>query len=292
MPEAFSLGPLLIPTRAAGFILLLLLAFWLVRRIALALKEDSDRYVQAAERSAWLGLLAARLVFALLNWASYSERPWTVLYFWQPGYSLVAGIIVAVVFLLFKVYQQDLASRKNMLLSLTAGFAVPVLIFSGLLLSMNRFAAPGVVVPGKMLPASIVSDLKGQPVGFADSAAKGRVVNFWATWCPPCRREMPLLESVYQQYREQGIEIIGVATDSDRQLIEDYVNRVGVNYPVWQDFIRADGNQSGMKRLSQQFGVVGYPTTFFVDAKGVVQSSYVGELNLALLNQRIAGIKP
>jgi len=292
MPEAFTLGPLLIPTRAASFILSLLLLFWLVQRIAAYLKTDVQRSVEIAEQSAWLGLLAARMVFALFNLSSYSDRPWTVLYFWQPGYNIVAGVLVAGAYIGYRVIQQPRVERKALVASLMGGLSLPAVLLAGVLLSMNRFADGDVVVPGRALPVVQAQAINGRPVSFSEYAGNGLVVNFWATWCPPCRREMPLLESVYQEFKKQGVVVLGIATDAEWKTVQEYLAKRGVNYPVWQNRLLAESGGATASTLSGRFGVVGFPTTFFIDAQGVVQSSYVGELNRALLDQRIAVIRP
>jgi thiol-disulfide isomerase/thioredoxin len=158
---------------------------------------------------------------------------------------------------------------------------------------MNRFVDAEIFVPGDALPGGqLATDLNGEPVSFTDFSGKGMVVNFWATWCPPCRREMPLLEEIYDKYKSQNIVVIGVSVDSARDTAKKYVESVGVSYPVWGNVARNGNGAARATRLSSMFGVVGFPTTFFVDANGIIQSSYVGELNLAILNKRISKLVP
>jgi cytochrome c biogenesis protein CcmG/thiol:disulfide interchange protein DsbE len=293
MPEAFSIGPFLIPTRTAGFLLMALLALWIVHRVANYLKTDFNLCVRIGEQGLWVGIVASRLSFALLNWSSFSAKPWSVLYLWQPGYSFSAGIITALAHILYRIYRQEAKQRRAIISSLSAGFTLPVLLFIGMLLTINQFVDTEIFIPGDTVPGDrVTADLYGKPVSFADFSGKGLVINFWATWCPPCRREMPLLEEVYDKYKSKGIVVIGVAMDGSPEAIRNYIESVGVTYPIWGNIMANNSGVSSGASLSNMFGVVGFPTTFFVDADGVIQSSYVGELNLAILNNRIPELMP
>jgi thiol-disulfide isomerase/thioredoxin len=274
-----------------GFIFLAMLALWLTGLAAARLNTDRHLCAHIAERGIGAGLVFSRLGFAFLNPDSYTEKPWTVLYFWQPGYSLVTGAIAALMYIAFQVHAQSHESRKVIVRAIGHGFIVPIVLFSGLLMTMNRFLDEQLYVPGERIPDYPVIDLAGKPVALTDLAGKGLVVNFWATWCSPCRREMPLLENIHNSYRERNIVVIGVSVDASRQTIVKYIGSSGINYPIWQD-VHTPGNTEHTTSLADHFGVKGYPTTLFIDAKGVIQSSYVGELNLAILNQRIATLIP
>jgi thiol-disulfide isomerase/thioredoxin len=292
MPEAFSIGPFLIPTRTAGFLLLALFALWTVHRVAIYLKADVNLCVRIGEQGLWIGIVASRLSFVLLNWSSFSAKPWTILYLWQPGYSFSVGLVAALAYIFYRIYRQEVERRRAVVSSLSAGFALPVLLFIGMLITMNQFVDVEIYIPGDTVPNDKVTDLYGEPASFADFVGNGLVVNFWATWCPPCRREMPLLEEVYNKYKSRNITVIGVSVDNSRDAIKNYVESVSVTYPIWEDSVIRSNNLPGGTSLSSMFGVVGFPTTFFIDANGVIQSSYVGELNLAILNKRISGLIP
>jgi cytochrome c biogenesis protein CcmG/thiol:disulfide interchange protein DsbE len=242
MPEAFSIGPFLIPTRTAGFLLLALFALWTVHRVAIYLKADVNLCVRIGEQGLWIGIVASRLSFVLLNWSSFSAKPWTILYLWQPGYSFSVGLVAALAYIFYRIYRQEVERRRAVVSSLSAGFALPVLLFIGMLLTMNRFVDVEIYIPGDTVPNDKVTDLYGEPASFADFVGKGLVVNFWATWCPPCRREMPLLEEVYNKYKSRNITVIGVSVDNSRDAIKNYVESVSVTYPIWEDSVIRSNN--------------------------------------------------
>ncbi len=101
-------------------------------------------------------------------------------------------------------------------------------------------------------------DQDGQ-LGIADLAGKPVVVNFWASWCVPCRDEAPVLQKTYERYRDQGLVVLGVDVNDFRQDARRFMKRYGITYPVVYD-----GKGSTVGR----WGVRGFPETFFVDRTG------------------------
>lgn len=287
MPEAFPIGPFLVSTRVAGFFVTAFLAVWLVRRTALFLKVDAALAARIAEHSLWTGIFASRLGYVIWNWTAFEDKPWTALYLWQPGYSFVAGLSTALIYILYCIYKQNAALRHPIAATLCAGFTIPVLLYAGIFVTMNKFVDASILAPGDSIPQYELIDLKGNPVGFEDFKGNGIIVNFWATWCAPCRREMPLLESIYQEYKNQRIAIIGISVGESRETALRYVDSIGVTYPIWGDQVRPGQNNTKTTVLSDRFNVVGLPTTFFIDRNGTIASSYVGELNRAILQERV-----
>jgi peroxiredoxin len=104
-----------------------------------------------------------------------------------------------------------------------------------------------------------LSDLRGRPV----------IVNFWASWCPPCREEMPALERVYQAYQDQGALVLGVnsTVQDDRQKALDFAAEQGLTFPILFD---------STGEVTQQYGVRALPTTYFIDAQGIIQEVIAG----------------
>ncbi len=133
------------------------------------------------------------------------------------------------------------------------------------------FLAPDFSLPNEDGEFIQLSDLKGQPV----------LLNIWATWCPPCRAEMPAMESVYQDYRAEGFTIVAVnAADQDNfESAKEFVRANGLTFPVVFD-------ESG--QVSRQYQVRALPTSFFIDAQGIIQEVVVGgPMSEALLRIRV-----
>jgi len=102
------------------------------------------------------------------------------------------------------------------------------------------------------------------------SSLKGKVVllDFWATWCPPCRAEVPHFKKLYDQYKGKGLEIIGLALDEEGEAaVRPFAQQNGIHYPL------AIGSQD----LAQSYGgIFGIPTTFLIDKQGKIAQKYVG----------------
>lgn len=121
---------------------------------------------------------------------------------------------------------------------------------------------------------------------------KAVVLNFWATWCPPCRREMPLLDSVQAEFKDRGLVVVGVNLNEAPQTVAAYIRQVGVSYPTWRD---TPVGQSGFDRTSAlyaRFGGVGLPTTLFIAPDGTVRSRQIGELSRGVLLSNVRAILP
>jgi cytochrome c biogenesis protein CcmG/thiol:disulfide interchange protein DsbE len=94
-----------------------------------------------------------------------------------------------------------------------------------------------------------------------DLAGSPYVLNFWATWCEPCRTEMPAFEKTWQRYRDRGVVVIGVLFNDDPEEARDFASELGVTYPLVVD----DNDE-----LAIELGVRGLPQTFFVDSDGYI----------------------
>jgi thiol-disulfide isomerase/thioredoxin len=126
---------------------------------------------------------------------------------------------------------------------------------------------------GQMRPTFEIADLEGQPRNVSEWDDHVLLINFWATWCPPCKKEMPAFIELQEQYAEQGFKVIGIALD-DQQSVQDFADTIGVNYPLL--IAEYDGID-----LSRSYGnhVGALPFSAFVDRQGKVVSTHMGELS-------------
>jgi thiol-disulfide isomerase/thioredoxin len=129
------------------------------------------------------------------------------------------------------------------------------------------------------LPEFTLADLDGQPRAIRDWSDRALVINFWATWCAPCRREMPLLDQLQAERQGDNFEVIGIAVDRLAD-VEAYLAESGVTYPILV------GQQDAME-AAEQFGpgFLGLPFTIFTAPGGSVLKFHAGELHLADLRQ-------
>lgn len=120
---------------------------------------------------------------------------------------------------------------------------------------------------GKMAPDFSLQDLEGKPVKLSDLRGKAVLLNFWATFCGPCKVEMPWLIELQNKYGPQGLQIVGVALDdSGKDTIEKFAKTMGVNYMILQ----------GQDSVGDAYGAVGLPATYFIDRNGKIIDSALG----------------
>jgi len=161
-----------------------------------------------------------------------------------------------------------------------------ILIISILLLTLltsckkqdeESVVAPPPPIPLKPIGKSAAApdfslvDMQGKPISLKSYRGKVVVLNFWATWCPPCRKEVPDLVVIQKEYQAKGVEIIGIAMEREGKLaLTPFVERQGINYRVALD----DGRVSNLYD-----GIDAIPTTFFIDKKGLIRQKVEGGLS-------------
>jgi peroxiredoxin len=115
-------------------------------------------------------------------------------------------------------------------------------------------------------PLSLV-DLHSQPVSLAGMAGSTVLVNTWATWCPPCRQEMPDLEAYYLAHRGQNFHLVAINIGETPQAVEAFANRSGLSFDVWLD---------PEQQALEAFHTVALPSSFVIDAEGTVRLAWSG----------------
>ncbi len=124
---------------------------------------------------------------------------------------------------------------------------------------------------GLPVPAYTAMSLAGDTVSIAGQRGKVVLLNVWATWCHPCRDEIPELQGIHEKYRARGLELVGVSVDTDGadETIREFMRDYSMTYPVWRD---------PGERVSAQFHIVGVPTTFLIDREGVLRWRKTGPI--------------
>jgi peroxiredoxin len=120
---------------------------------------------------------------------------------------------------------------------------------------------------GEAAPDFLLPALDGPDVRLSDLRGKAVIVNFWATWCAPCRRELPQFVAAYDRYKGQGLVILGVNVQENRDTVRAEAQDFGIDYPLPID---ADGS------VVDSYKLLGLPTTYFIDRQGIVRSVYRG----------------
>lgn len=140
-----------------------------------------------------------------------------------------------------------------------------------------------VVAVGELAPNFVLKDLDGNEIELKELRGKGIFLNFWATTCPPCLDEMPYMETGYQKYQDEGIEILAVNVNDQRIRIEKFVTGMGLSYPILLD----PGSQ-----VNQVYGVRELPVTFLIDENGVVIERSIGGLPENMVDDYLQQIVP
>ncbi|WP_163582758.1 thiol-disulfide oxidoreductase ResA [Gracilibacillus saliphilus] len=117
----------------------------------------------------------------------------------------------------------------------------------------------------------------------SDLEGKGVMLNFWATYCEPCEREMPYMEELYPKYKEQGVEIVAVSVDATELVIDKFVDHYNLSFPILHD---------KDSQVLDAYGIRPLPTTYFIDENGVVVDRVLGELSLERLEGYLQEIVP
>jgi cytochrome c biogenesis protein CcmG/thiol:disulfide interchange protein DsbE len=114
--------------------------------------------------------------------------------------------------------------------------------------------------------AFALKDLKGNTVRLSDLKGKVVMVEFWATWCPPCRMAVPELEDIYARYKDRGFALVAISMDTSEERVAEFVKEEGINYTVVMD----DGD------VSSRYGVISIPVAFILDKEGNIVSKHMG----------------
>ncbi len=140
--------------------------------------------------------------------------------------------------------------------------------------------------PGSEVTDFELVDLDGELQRFSSLRGSPVIVNFWATWCPPCRAEMPLLQAFFEEHRGDGLVILGIDAGESVEVVEPFLMETEITYPVWLDPPGTDPPGSVTLALFRRFGGFGLPMTFFVDAAGVLVGTHLGEIDRDTLERK------
>jgi cytochrome c biogenesis protein CcmG/thiol:disulfide interchange protein DsbE len=141
-----------------------------------------------------------------------------------------------------------------------------------LIIALSAGLAPlAAIVPNQPAPAFTLKSLDGKTLALSELKGKIVVVNFWATWCPPCRAEIPDFVEVYEQNRAKGLEIVGVSVDEmTPQQLRPFVDKNKMSYPV---ALVTD-------KILRDYGPISaIPTTFIIDKKGIIRHAEEGMMD-------------
>ena len=147
----------------------------------------------------------------------------------------------------------------------------------------NPTGRPPAPQVGRAAPDFLLETAGGDTLRLSDLQGRPVVLNFWATWCPPCRQEMPELVAAYAEHEQAGLVIVGVDLQEADGPVQRFAEEFGIRFPL---VIDRDGEVADAWRLGGP--VEGIPTSYFVDETGVIRDLYYGPMTGEILEERLA----
>jgi len=215
-------------------------------------------------------VVIARIAFVAIWFDNYRSAPWSMLDIRDGGFTPWAGAAAALLMALWWAWRRA-ALRKPLALGLAAGALCWASMFGAIQMMENAG-----------LPQGALTDLGGAPVNLpALAAGEPMVVNLWATWCPPCRREMPVLAAAQKQ--ETGMRFVFINQGETGLTAQRYLASAGLD--LANVLLDLGGG------IAREVGSAGLPTTLFYDAAGRLADTHVGALSAATLASKLSRLR-
>ena len=268
MPTTLNIGPLALSTAHLITLAAVALGLWLAGRATARVGPGVERH---AWRIALVALVVARLAFVWRFRAAYADQPLDIFNIRDGGWEPQVGLIAAWAYTLVLLKRHP--GWRRPLLTAVGAASLVWLVGQGALWQASRAPRP--------LPPITLQTLDGQPAPLSAFQGRPIVINIWATWCPPCLREMPVL--LRAQQTQADIHYLFVNQGESAEQVRAYLLRHGL--PLRN--VRLDTRG----QLAAAYGVSAYPTTLFVDAQGRLVEQRMGELTAATLQQKVQALR-
>lgn len=217
------------------------------------------------------GLLLARVVFVARWWPQYALQPLSMLNVRDSGFAPLAGVLGVLLASVLIGWRRPTLRR-----SLAAAAIVGTLAWG-----LGRLTVQALGTGARQpLPTLVLHDVQGRSVALQDLRGRPTVINLWATWCAPCRREMPMLAAAQKTMPQ--IRFVFADQGETTAAVQRYLQRERLSL----DQVLIDPNMD----LSNWYGARGYPTTLFIDADGRLRDTRIGELSPGTLAAHLAHI--
>ena len=201
-----------------------------------------------------------------------SDSSWARWLRGMAGGAAARWMVVLLLGVIFLVTAGCLGGSKNFVGAGEARAAAPV--STGASATGPKVGAPA--------PDFALKDLEGRTVRLSELRGKPVLLNFWATWCPPCEMEMPDLEKAYRKYQGEGVAFLGIDYGESGDTVRKYVREHGYS---WSFLLDPD------MQAVRSYRVFGVPTTYFVDREGILRDVYLGPLDADALEAKLAEIR-
>ncbi len=261
-----GIGPF--PVQTITVIVAVLLAWVSARIMARRLPDVSYKAAGSMILDAlFWGLLASRLAYIAQWWDEYAVAPMSMIAIGDGGFTWWVGVVVAIAYI-WRRTRLVRGLRRPVLAGVMAGVVVWA-VAGGVLDSMQRSAPP--------LPDLRLATLDGRPISLSTYAGRPIVLNLWATWCPPCRREMPVFEKAQTEFPDIAFVLVNQGESAQQALA--YLKTEGLDLTD----VLLDPASEAMRSMNSR----GLPTTLFFDAKGRLVDSHLGEITMPSLKDKV-----
>lgn len=270
-----------------GFVVLKL---WLLR----SRKEESGKLLfELALDSVFWGFLIWKGSLVLFDPKLVIESPMSLLYFSGGMKGLILGILCALIYFYFKA--RKLKITNLLILHSTVVFAFAVLsgyFLVNMILNYDRSKVDTAATKtveigleeGNIAPDFQLKNLEGADIKLSDLRGKKVILNFWATWCPPCKAEIPHMQDFYVSRDKSKVEILAInLTTSEKKSgnVKEFVKERNVTFPVLLD---QDGD------IGTQYQAITIPTSYLIDSEGIIRKKIVGPMDKDMMNQLIESV--
>ncbi|PAD37109.1 thiol-disulfide oxidoreductase ResA [Terribacillus saccharophilus] len=174
---------------------------------------------------------------------------------------------------------------RNKKIRLVIRFIILLLMISAITYTVyqNFFTEKVRVQVGDQAVDFALEDMEGNIVQLSDYEGRGVFLNFWGTWCEPCKTEMPLMENQYLNYKDQGVELLAVNITESDVAIQSFIEKHELTFPVLKDKDRS---------VTETYDITPIPTTFLIDKNGQVQRVITGSMTERDIRNYMEIIKP
>jgi cytochrome c biogenesis protein CcmG, thiol:disulfide interchange protein DsbE len=178
-------------------------------------------------------------------------------------------------------------AARNIAAAVAAGFVIIGLVWffgqgggvgSSQAIRLTAEASGSAPRVGELAPNFRVRDLEGNIVELSDLRGQPVWINFWASWCPPCRAENPDIQAVYEEHASAGLVILAISIAEDEGTVRDYVMRTGLTFTFALD---------QTTEIAARYRIVGIPTHFFIDADGILREWRIGSMSKKMMETRV-----
>lgn len=272
MTSAISIGPIVLATSKAVILVALVVFLLLMDK----LNEKISGLSKWSFSSVLIAFIGARLGDLFINFDYYRDDLLSVLYFWRPGFQVEVGLALALIYTIFVIYKYGF---KNLLEDFKQKSKVILIVILLTFLTISAvFVAPkfNEVNPEEApkLPSVVLETLNSTKINLADFKGQNLIVNFWATWCPSCRREIP---AFLQLSKITDTKILLINQGEDTLTVKNYLKEESLEF---ENIFLDQTNQ-----MSRIFSVKGLPTTLFFDKLGNLRYTNLGLISASDLDR-------